>query len=174
VASFAPCGRRESRSPLSVSKLPKRCGDGLVLACAPLPWPRDVSLFRLNRASVQGQGRNVQTMVLFSLWLATLFVLILKWTPISALGITVTVPLTAPSSAPLYSRSLVSFSIEQDRWTDWVGQGEGNPLFFNTLNNLKQLTGEPARIRIGADSEDRTNFDPSVQVWLCLSSVRRK
>lgn len=113
-------------------------------------------------------------MVLFSLWPVTTFVLMLKWAPTSARGITVTIPLTAPSSAPLYSRSLVSFSIEQDRWTDWVGQGEGNSFFFNTLNNLKQLTGEPARIRIGGDSEDRTNFNPSVNVWLFLSSVRRK
>jgi hypothetical protein len=113
-------------------------------------------------------------MVLFLPWRVGLLLLILKWTPIFAHGITVTIPLTAPPSAPLLSRSLVSFSLEQDRWGDWVGQGEGNPFFFNTLNNLKQLTGEPARIRIGADSEDRTIFDPSVQVRLCLSSGRRQ
>ena len=107
-------------------------------------------------------------MIVFSLWL---LLLLLKWTPISAQGITVTLPLTAPSSAPLLSRSLVSFSIEQDRWVDWIGQGEGNQFFLNTLDNLKQLTGEPPRIRIGADSEDRTNFNPSVQVRLYISSI---
>ena len=113
-------------------------------------------------------------MTVISPWGVKLFTLILIWTPISVQGITVKVPLTAPVLAPLLSRSLVSFSIEQDRWDDWVGQGAGNPFFFNTLDNLKQLTGEPARIRIGADSEDRTNFNPSVQVRLYSSSGRRK
>jgi hypothetical protein len=114
-------------------------------------------------------------MVVFSLWHVKLLVLlVLEWTPVSAQGVTVTIPLTAPASAPPLSRSLVSFSLEQDRWGDWVGQGAGNPFFLNTLNNLKQLTGEPARIRIGADSEDRTNFNPSVQVRLCLSSRHKQ
>ncbi|KAF8900153.1 glycoside hydrolase family 79 protein [Gymnopilus junonius] len=79
------------------------------------------------------------------------------------LGISVTVPVAAPSTAPKVSQSLVSFSIEQDRWTDWVGTTSQNQFFFNTLDNLKQLTGEPPHIRIGADSEDRTNFNPNVQ-----------
>lgn len=103
-------------------------------------------------------------MTVFSPWRMKLLTLILTWIPVSVQGLTVTVPLTGPASAPLLSRSLVSFSIEQDRWGDWVGQGAGNSFFFNTLNNLKQLTGEAARIRIGADSEDRTNFNPSVQL----------
>ena len=108
---------------------------------------------------------------MFSPWRVLTLLLI---TSISVKGITVTGPMTAPASAPLLSRSLVSFSIEQDRWGDWVGQGAGNPFFFNTLDNLKQLTGEPARIRIGADSEDRTNFNPSVQVWLYFSSGNKR
>ncbi|KAF8485871.1 hypothetical protein DFH94DRAFT_708576 [Russula ochroleuca] len=103
-------------------------------------------------------------MVVFLLRRVKLLLLLLRWTPVSAQGGTVTVPLTAPASAPPLSRSLVSFSLEQDRWGDWIGQGAGNAFFLNTLNNLKQLTGEPARIRIGADSEDRTNFNPSVQL----------
>jgi hypothetical protein len=122
----------------------------------------------------QGQGRlSVLTMTVFSPWRVKLLMLILIWT-ISVQGVTVTIPLTAPASAPLLSRSLVSFSLEQDRWGDWVGQGAGNPFFSNTLNNLKQLTGEPASIRIGADSEDRTNFNPSVQVRHCFSPRCRK
>ena len=126
-----------------------------------------------NRSPELCQGsRSVLTMTAFSSWRVKLLMLILIWTPISVQGITVTIPLTAPASAPLLSRSLVSFSIEQDRWGDWVGQVAGNPFFFNTLNNLKQLTGEPARIRIGADSEDRTNYNPWVQVRLCFSSGR--
>lgn len=129
-----------------------------------------------HRPSELGEGgQGVLTMTMFSPWRVKLLTLIiLIWTSMSVQGITVTVPLTAPALAPLLSRSLVSFSIEQDRWSDWVGQGAGNPFFFNTLNNLKQLTGEPARIRIGANSEDRTNFNPSVQVRLCFSSRCRK
>ena len=92
-------------------------------------------------------------------------VLVLNWTNLSpALAVSVNIPLTAPSSARALSGSLVSFSLEQDRWADWVGQGSGNSFFFNTLDNLNGLTGEPPRIRIGGNSEDRTIFDSSVQV----------
>ncbi|KAH9999196.1 glycoside hydrolase family 79 protein [Russula compacta] len=98
------------------------------------------------------------------LWCVQLLLMVLKWAPCSAQCIAVTVPLTVPPSAPVLSRSFISFSLEQDRWADWVGQGSRNPFFFNTLNNLKDFTGEPPRIRIGADSEDRTIFDSSVQL----------
>lgn len=81
-------------------------------------------------------------------------------------GVNVSIPIAAPSSAPDISRSLLSFSIEQDRWTDWAGTGTKNEFFFNVLSNLKDLSGEATRIRIGADSEDHTNFNPSVQVSL--------
>jgi hypothetical protein len=104
-------------------------------------------------------------------------VLVLNWTYLSpALAVTVNIPLTAPSSARALSGSLVSFSLEQDRWVDWVGQGNGNSFFFNTLDNLNGLTGEPPRIRIGGNSEDRTIFDSSVQVrfvfWLGSGAIR--
>ncbi|KAK7031266.1 hypothetical protein VNI00_013517 [Paramarasmius palmivorus] len=65
---------------------------------------------------------------------------------------------TAPSGAPLISGSHISLSLEQDRWTDWVGLDSRNEFFFNTLDNLAQITGEPPSIRIGANSEDHTNF----------------
>ncbi|KAG6843890.1 hypothetical protein H0H87_011961 [Tephrocybe sp. NHM501043] len=45
-----------------------------------------------------------------------------------------------------------------DRWTDWAGTTSRNEFFFNTLDNLKQITGHPPNIRIGANSEDHTNF----------------
>ncbi|KAF9466484.1 hypothetical protein BDZ94DRAFT_170407 [Collybia nuda] len=79
------------------------------------------------------------------------------------LGVNVSIPLVPLSSAPLITPSLVSFSIEQDRWTDWAGTTSRNQFFFNVLNNLNQLSGVPPRIRIGADSEDHTNFNPAVQ-----------
>ncbi|KAG5641825.1 hypothetical protein DXG03_004144 [Asterophora parasitica] len=50
-----------------------------------------------------------------------------------------------------------------DRWTDWAGTTSRNAFFYNTLDNLKQITGQPPQIRIGANSEDHTNFKKHVQ-----------
>lgn len=75
----------------------------------------------------------------------------------------ISTPLTAPAAAFAISRSFVSLSIEQDRWTDWVGTTSRNDFFFNTLDNLRQLTGKPPQIRIGGNSEDHTNFGDNVQ-----------
>ncbi|KAG5651520.1 hypothetical protein H0H81_008357 [Sphagnurus paluster] len=50
-----------------------------------------------------------------------------------------------------------------DRWTDWIGTTSRNEFFFNTLDNLKQITGKPPQIRVGANSEDRTNFQQDIQ-----------
>lgn len=86
----------------------------------------------------------------------------------NGLALNVSIPLFAPSNTPTLSPSLVSFSIEQDRWVEWIGAPSRNEFFFNTLENLKRLSGEPPRIRIGANSEDRTIYDSSVQVSLYL------
>ncbi|KAG5219956.1 glycoside hydrolase family protein [Salix suchowensis] len=80
-----------------------------------------------------------------------------------ALALTVTIPTVAPSGAPVISPSLISLSLEQDRWTDWSGTTSRNEFFFNTLDNLKQITGQPPHIRIGANSEDHTDFNSNVQ-----------
>ncbi|KIJ48636.1 glycoside hydrolase family 79 protein, partial [Sphaerobolus stellatus SS14] len=58
----------------------------------------------------------------------------------------------------------ISFSIEQDRWPDWVGTDSANRFTLNALNNLKALTGTPSKIRVGADSEDHTVWSPTVTV----------
>jgi len=76
----------------------------------------------------------------------------------------ISIPLTAPQSAASISPSHFSFSIEQDRWLSWAGNGSRNDFVYNALDNIKQLTGEPPWIRIGGDSEDHTIFDSSVQV----------
>ncbi|KII84460.1 glycoside hydrolase family 79 protein [Plicaturopsis crispa FD-325 SS-3] len=75
----------------------------------------------------------------------------------------VSVPVSAPSKAPTVSPALVSFSIEQDRWLDWAGSTSRNEFAYNAFNNLKEITGTPPWIRIGADSEDHTNFNPRIQ-----------
>ncbi|KAG6909980.1 hypothetical protein DXG01_013980 [Tephrocybe rancida] len=76
----------------------------------------------------------------------------------SACALNVSIPLLAASDTPRVCPSLISLSIEMDRWTDWVGTTSRNEFFFNTLDNLKRLTGQPPHIRIGANSEDHTNF----------------
>lgn len=88
-----------------------------------------------------------------------------------AQSVTVSVPLSAPSSAAPLDRGLVSFSIEQDRWTDWAGTDSPNTFFLNTLANLAERTGEPPWIRIGANSEDHTDFSETVKVRLSVFSL---
>ncbi|KAG7092121.1 hypothetical protein E1B28_008495 [Marasmius oreades] len=77
----------------------------------------------------------------------------------SALAVTVNLSNNVPGGTFVVSPSLFSLSIEQDRWTDWVGLNSRNEFFFNTLDNLVRITGEPPRLRIGADSEDHTSFN---------------
>ncbi|KAJ6514067.1 glycoside hydrolase family 79 protein [Mycena vulgaris] len=78
-------------------------------------------------------------------------------------GITVPIPLRVPEDAPAVGGNLFSLSIEQDEWLDWAGNTSRNSFFFNTLDNLVALTGSKPVLRIGANSEDRTIFNPSVQ-----------
>ncbi|KAJ7597554.1 glycoside hydrolase family 79 protein [Mycena floridula] len=91
------------------------------------------------------------------------------WLPLSlsslpaVSALTVSVPLSPPTTAPTLSPALISFSIEQDRWTDWSGTTSRNQFFFNTLDNLKQLTGQAPHIRIGANSEDHTDFNSDLE-----------
>ncbi|KAJ8073456.1 hypothetical protein PM082_011732 [Marasmius tenuissimus] len=82
-----------------------------------------------------------------------------------AVTIAVTVPLSLqpPAGAFVVSPSLISFSIEQDRWTDWAGLDSRNEFLYNTLDNLFQIAGEPPHMRIGADSQDHTNFNKDVE-----------
>ncbi|KAJ3744227.1 glycoside hydrolase family 79 protein [Lentinula detonsa] len=79
----------------------------------------------------------------------------------SSTAIEIDIPPAA--NALTISPSLVSLSIEQDRWTDWSGTMSGNQFFYNVMENLNNLTGSPPGIRIGANSEDRTNFNEAVQ-----------
>ncbi|KAN0078231.1 glycoside hydrolase family 79 protein [Tylopilus felleus] len=83
--------------------------------------------------------------------------------PLVASAVTVTIPLSAPRNAPSVAPDLVSLSIEQDRWVDWAGITEKNQFFYNALDNLVQITNSPPFIRIGAVSEDLTNFSYDVE-----------
>ncbi|KAI0751865.1 glycoside hydrolase family 79 protein [Daedaleopsis nitida] len=79
-------------------------------------------------------------------------------------AIDVSVPLTPPSGAQNLSRTLVSFSIEQDNWPDWTGTSSRNEFVHTALGNLGVLTGQPPKIRVGANSEDHTFFSPTVTI----------
>ena len=94
------------------------------------------------------------------------FILILSLLCWTAHATDVSVSLSAPSAAATLDPALLSFSIEQDRWTDWAGTSSPNSFFRNSLANLAQRTGQTPWVRIGADSEDHTNFDARVQVVL--------
>ncbi|KAJ7726057.1 glycoside hydrolase family 79 protein [Mycena maculata] len=81
----------------------------------------------------------------------------------SVFAFTVAIPCSPADNAPVISPSLVSLSIEQDRWPEWAGTASRNRYFLNTLENLRDITGAPPYIRIGANSEDKTNFNPNVE-----------
>ncbi|KAG1718364.1 glycoside hydrolase family 79 protein [Suillus paluster] len=78
-------------------------------------------------------------------------------------AIELTIPLVAPSGAASVKGNLVSLSIEQDRWVDWAGTTEPNTFFNNVLDNLVQITNTPPFVRIGADSEDHTDFSYDIE-----------
>ena len=75
-------------------------------------------------------------------------------------AVNVSLPLLAPSNSQPLSRTLLSLSIEQDRWPDWTGIQERNQFTYNALQNLAELTGQPPKLRVGADSEDNTFWSP--------------
>ncbi|KAF8428843.1 glycoside hydrolase family 79 protein [Boletus edulis BED1] len=90
-------------------------------------------------------------------------VLLASTIPFAVSAVDVTIPLSAPSGASSVAPDLVSLSIEQDRWVDWAGTTEQNQFFYNALDNLAQITNLPPFIRIGADSEDHTDFSYDVE-----------
>lgn len=83
----------------------------------------------------------------------------------------VSVPIIAPSDSQPLVPTLLSFSIEQDRWPDWTGIDSRNEFTINALETLAQLTGQPPKIRVGANSEDKTTWSPTVTVRLTFVSL---
>ena len=81
-----------------------------------------------------------------------------------ASAVNISLPLSAPSSSQPLSRTLVSLSIEQDRWPDWTGTKTRNQFTFNALQNFAELTGQPPKLRVGADSEDHTFWAPITDI----------
>lgn len=79
-------------------------------------------------------------------------------------AVNVTLPFSPPSGAQPLSRTLISFSLEQDRWSDWAGVRSRNEFTHKALVNYEHLTGEPPKIRVGANSEDNTFWSPTVTI----------
>ena len=78
---------------------------------------------------------------------------------VSALN--VAVPPSLPSHSQPLSQTLVSFSIEQDRWPDWTGTDSQNTFTHTALSNYAALTGQPPDIRVGANSVDHSFWSPT-------------
>ncbi|KAI8984835.1 glycoside hydrolase family 79 protein [Trametes punicea] len=82
----------------------------------------------------------------------------------SVSAINVSVPISAPGNSQALSPTLLSFSIEQDRWPDWTGTSARNEFTHSALLNYAALTGQPPNIRVGANSEDHTFWSPTVTI----------
>ncbi|OSD01894.1 glycoside hydrolase family 79 protein [Trametes coccinea BRFM310] len=82
----------------------------------------------------------------------------------SVSAINVSLPISAPGGSQGLSPTLLSFSIEQDRWPDWTGIDERNEFTHSALLNYAALTGQPPNIRVGANSEDHTFWSPTVTI----------
>ena len=83
---------------------------------------------------------------------------------VHAQNVSVPIPAQAPPDAHTLAPTLLSFSIEQDRWPDWTGVDARNPFTHSALATYASLTGRPPKMRVGADSEDRTVWSPTVTV----------
>ncbi|RPD70303.1 glycoside hydrolase family 79 protein [Lentinus tigrinus ALCF2SS1-7] len=79
-------------------------------------------------------------------------------------AVNVSLLLSPSSGSQSLARTLVSFSLEQDRWPDWSGVHSRNEFTHSALSQYAELTGEPPKIRVGADSEDHTFWSPTVTI----------
>ena len=84
--------------------------------------------------------------------------------PPSVYAVEVAVPLTAPSTAHAIPPDYVAFSVEMDGWPQWVGKDARNTFFYNALENLREITGAPLRIRVGGQSGDLALYTQTVDV----------
>ncbi|KAI0637476.1 glycoside hydrolase family 79 protein [Trametes polyzona] len=82
----------------------------------------------------------------------------------SVSALNVSLPISPPGNSQALSPTLLSFSIEQDRWPDWAGVQSRNEFTHNALLNYAALTGHPPNIRVGANSEDHTFWSPTVTI----------
>ncbi|TFY67602.1 hypothetical protein EVJ58_g1519 [Rhodofomes roseus] len=81
-----------------------------------------------------------------------------------ASNVSVDVPVLAPTNSLPLASTLLSFSIEQDNWPEWSGIDERNEFTYNALTTYANLTGQPPKIRVGADSEDHSVWSPTVTI----------
>lgn len=58
-------------------------------------------------------------------------------------GINVSIPISVPGNSQGLVPTLLSFSIEQDRWPEWSGVESRNEFTHNALLHYAALTGQP-------------------------------
>jgi hypothetical protein len=84
------------------------------------------------------------------------------------LALDIEVPYAATNAAVQVAPDLLSFSLEADRWPEWISVAPNynakNEFTANVLNNLGALSGATPRLRIGGNTEDRAVMSGSVQV----------
>jgi len=75
---------------------------------------------------------------------------------------------SAPKEAVDVSPFLISLSLEGDAWPQWAANApnynQRNDFFHKALQNLRDRTGSWPDIRVGANSEDRINFDKKIKI----------
>ncbi|KAF8309017.1 glycoside hydrolase family 79 protein [Clavulina sp. PMI_390] len=76
----------------------------------------------------------------------------------------VTLSFSAPATKQTLDSNLVALSLEGDHWPDWAGVDKPNTFFLNCLSNLARLTGSTPDIRVGANSEDKMQYNDSVPI----------
>ncbi|KAH9928926.1 glycoside hydrolase family 79 protein [Fomitopsis serialis] len=83
---------------------------------------------------------------------------------VNAANVSVDVPVLQPTKSLPLASTLLSFSIEQDNWPEWSGIDERNEFTYSALTTYANLTGQPPKLRVGADSEDHTVWSPTVTI----------
>lgn len=72
--------------------------------------------------------------------------------PVSSISLAIPAkPPAYPTGLPINS-AYISFSIEADRWPEWVGAETPNTYFLTLVNNLYNITGKAPDFRLGADT----------------------
>lgn len=117
-----------------------------------------------RRASLSLAVYSMRSQFLIALLSLSLSPSVFRGGVVDAVNVNVSIPIAPPNTSQSLSPTLISFSIEQDRWPEWVGVQNRNEFTFNALDNYARLTGEPPKLRVGADSEDRTTWSPDVDV----------
>ncbi|CAO3674026.1 unnamed protein product [Umbelopsis ramanniana] len=84
-------------------------------------------------------------------------------------NVSISLPTTQPSNSTLLDQRLCSMSLEFQSLEYYAGElGHPNQFTHNVIQNIVQRVGLPPAMRIGGNTQDRTYFDPSVDIAVRL------